>query len=158
MPEAVPNNVLSIAERFRAHNCCVLIPTYNNEKTVERVINGVLEYCKDVIVVNDGATDSTPEIIDRYKDQITLIQHPHNIGKGRALRNGFKKAIELGFDYAITIDSDGQHFPENLPDFLKASIENPDALIMGTRNMDQEGVPGKSSFGNKFSNFWFYSV
>ena len=73
-----------------------------------------------------------------------------------ALRNAFKKAHQLGFDYAITIDSDGQHYPENLPDFLQASIEQPDALIMGARNMDQEGVPTKSSFGNKFSSFWFY--
>ncbi|MCG8573266.1 MAG: DUF2062 domain-containing protein [Flavobacteriales bacterium] len=145
-----------IQNEFAAHKCCVIIPTYNNEKTVERVIKGVLEYCTDVIIVNDGATDSTPEIIKKYEDVTTIVVHPQNQGKGRALRNGFKKAIEMGFRYAITIDSDGQHFPENLPDFLECSKANPGALIMGARNMDQEGVPGKSSFGNKFSNFWFY--
>jgi glycosyltransferase involved in cell wall biosynthesis len=141
---------------FSAHKCCVVIPTYNNEKTLERVIKGVLEYCRDVIIVNDGATDSSSAIIDKYKNQITLIVHPQNIGKGKALRNAFAKALDLGFDYAVTIDSDGQHYPENLPDFLCASQKNPNAIIMGSRNMDQASVPGKSSFGHKFSNFWFY--
>ncbi|MBN4071334.1 DUF2062 domain-containing protein, partial [Crocinitomix catalasitica] len=149
-----PNN--NYPAQFINHNCCVIIPTYNNEKTVGKIIEDVLAYCKDVIVVNDGATDSTPEIIKVFGDSVHLIVHPRNIGKGMALRNGFRKAAELGFDYAISIDSDGQHFPENLPHFLAASKENPGALIMGSRNMDQEGIPGKSSFGNKFSNFWFY--
>ncbi len=149
-----PNN--NYPTQFSDHKCCVIIPTYNNEKTVGKVIEEVLTYCRDVIVVNDGATDSTQEIIEGFGDSVHLIVHPKNIGKGMALRNGFKKAAELGFDYAISIDSDGQHFAENLPDFLVASKENPGALIMGSRNMDQEGVPGKSSFGNKFSNFWFY--
>lgn len=146
----------ALKARFKAHKCCVMIPTYNNEKTLARVIDGVLNYCDDVIVVNDGATDSTPQIITSYEDKIEILTHLENKGKGMALRNGFKKAIDLGFDYVITIDSDGQHFPENLEDFLTESEQNPDALIMGSRNMDQEGVPGKSSFGNKFSNFWFY--
>ncbi len=141
---------------FSAHKCCVVIPTYNNEKTLERVIKGVLEYCHDIIIVNDGATDSSASIIEKYLDKITLIVHPHNIGKGKALRNAFAKAIEMGFDYVVTIDSDGQHYPENLPDFLEASVKNPNAIIMGSRNMDQASVPGKSSFGHKFSNFWFY--
>jgi len=141
---------------FKTHKCCVVIPTYNNEKTLERVIDGVLSYCQDVIIVNDGATDSSPQIIEKFIDQITLLVHPKNSGKGKALRDAFAKALEMGFDYAITIDSDGQHYPENLPDFLTASLKNPNAIIMGSRNMDQASVPGKSSFGHKFSNFWFY--
>lgn len=146
---------LQTSHRFKEHNCCVIIPTYNNEKTLKRVVEGVLGYCEDVIVVNDGATDSTNEIISSFGERIVVVEHEKNIGKGMALRNGFKKAIELGFDYAITIDSDGQHFPENLTDLLDESIANPEAMIMGARNMEQDGVPGKSSFGNKFSNFWF---
>lgn len=142
--------------KFKAHKCCVLIPTYNNEKTLARVIDGVLERCDNVLIVNDGATDSTPQIIEKYANRVEVFTHPQNKGKGMALRNGFKKAIELGYDYVITIDSDGQHYPENLEDFLNESIAHPDALIMGARNMDQASVPGKSSFGNKFSNFWFY--
>ena len=149
-------NSNQIFEEFKRHKTCVIVPTYNNFKTVSRVIEGVLNYCSDVIVVNDGATDSTPELLKSFGNRIVIVNHPVNKGKGRALRTGFAKAIELGFNYAITIDSDGQHFPENLPDFLKKSVENPDALIMGDRNMRQEGIPAKSSFGNKFSSFWVY--
>lgn len=73
-----------------------------------------------------------------------------------ALRTGFNKAIALGYNYAITIDSDGQHFAKDLPLFLdKLETEGP-ALIMGSRNMAGTAhVPGKSSFGHKFSNFWY---
>lgn len=142
--------------KFKELNCCVILPTYNNEKTIERVIRGILEFTEDLIIVNDGATDSTAEIISKFQDQIHLVVHNPNKGKGMALRNGFKKAHELGFDYAITIDSDGQHYPTDIPLFLEAIEANNGAVIMGSRNMSQEGVPGKSSFGNKFSNFWFH--
>jgi glycosyltransferase involved in cell wall biosynthesis len=83
------------------------------------------------------------------------VQYEKNQGKGHALRLGFKKAVEYGYDYAITIDSDGQHFAEDLPKFIEKLKQHPQAIIMGARNMDQASVPGKSSFGHKFSNFWF---
>lgn len=141
--------------KFKALKACVLIPTYNNAKTLESVISKALEYCDEVIVVNDGATDSTPEIISKFKE-ITVVVHEVNKGKGMALRNGFKKALELGFDYVITIDSDGQHYPEDFITFLNKVEEIPNSLIIGARNMAVDNVPGKSTFGNKFSNFWFW--
>lgn len=141
--------------KFKALRACVLIPTYNNAKTLEAVISTTLEYCNDVIVVNDGATDSTPVIISKFSN-ITVFKHEVNKGKGMALRNGFKKALELGFDYVITIDSDGQHYPEDFITFLNKVEEVPNSLIIGARNMAVDNVPGKSTFGNKFSNFWFW--
>lgn len=141
--------------KFKALKACVLIPTYNNAKTLEAVITTTLEYCDDVIVVNDGATDSTPDIISKFNN-ITVFKHEVNKGKGMALRNGFKKALELGFDYVITIDSDGQHYPEDFITFLNKVEEVPNSLIIGARNMAVDNVPGKSTFGNKFSNFWFW--
>lgn len=143
-------------EVFKRLNCCVIIPTYNNGGTLQKVLEEVLEYTDRVIVVNDGATDHTPTILEQYKDFVHIFRHEQNSGKGMALRNGFKKALEKGYDYAITIDSDGQHFPSDLPVFLKELEENPGTLVIGARNMKQENVPGKSSFGNKFSNFWFW--
>lgn len=134
---------------------CVIVPTYNNAKTLRRVLDGVLLQTSDVIVVNDGSTDATPLILSEYS-KITLINFAQNQGKGKALREGFKKALELGYDYAITIDSDGQHFPADIPKFLHNIQHEGDALLIGSRNMKQEGVPGKSSFGNNFSNFWFW--
>ena len=135
---------------------CVLIPTYNNEKTLKRVIDGVLEYTQAVIVVNDGSTDSTREILSQYT-QIQVINLPENRGKGNGLRTGFRKAKKLGYHHAITIDSDGQHYPDDIPVFVEALLfEKEDVLLIGNRNMAQDGIPKKSSFGNRFSNFWFW--
>jgi glycosyltransferase involved in cell wall biosynthesis len=138
-------------------NGCVIVPTYNNEKTLERVLNDVLRTVPPdrVIVINDGSTDSTSKILDSYKDKVTLLVNEPNRGKGFSLRRGFKKAIELGFENAITIDSDGQHYPSDIAKLIEKAKENPGSVLMGSRNMEQEGVPQKSSFGNKFSNFWF---
>lgn len=135
---------------------CVLIPTYNNEKTLKRVIDGVLDYTESIIVVNDGSTDSTLKILQDYP-QITVINLPENKGKGNGLKTGFRKAKELGYHYAITIDSDGQHYPDDIPVFVEALLqEKQDVLLIGNRNMSQDGIPKKSSFGNRFSNFWFW--
>jgi len=134
---------------------CVIIPTYNNERTLKRVIDSILDYSPYIITVNDGSTDKTSEILKKYA-HLTQIHHSKNSGKGTALRNGFKKALELGYDYAITIDSDGQHFATDIPKFIEEIEANGDQLLIGSRNMKQEGVPGKSSFGNNFSNFWFW--
>nr|WP_252730243.1 DUF2062 domain-containing protein [Lacinutrix sp. C3R15] len=136
---------------------CVLIPTYNNERTLKRVIDGVLQYTKNIIIINDGSTDSTSKILKNYTE-VEHILVSKNQGKGNALRQGFKKASALNYAYAITIDSDGQHFPEDISVFVEAleQSKNKKLLLIGARNMEQEGVPGKSSFGNKFSNFWFW--
>lgn len=135
---------------------CVLIPTYNNEKTLKRVIDGVLDYTENIIVINDGSIDSTSEILNNYP-QITIVSLPENKGKGNGLKIGFRKTMDLGFDFAITIDSDGQHYPDDIPIFVEALLnEKKDVLLIGNRNMSQDGVPRKSSFGNNFSNFWFW--
>ena len=146
-----------LSEKFKTLKCCVIIPTYNNYKTLQQVIEGVLGYTEDVIVVNDGSTDSTSEILIQFP-QIQQIQLLKNKGKGNALRQGFKLADSLGYHYAISIDSDGQHFPKDIPVFIEAleNEENKEILLIGSRNMTQQGVPKKSSFGNKFSNFWFW--
>jgi len=95
----------------------VLIPTYNNERTLKRVIEGVLKYTNSLIIINDGSTDSTAQILQNYTE-LEHILVPENKGKGNALRQGFKKASALGYNYAITIDSDGQHFPEDIQVFI----------------------------------------
>jgi glycosyltransferase involved in cell wall biosynthesis len=144
------------AEQLRSMGICVIVPTYNNERTLERVLNEVLAYVHDVIVVNDGATDSTPRIIASFADRITAVQYVPNRGKGFALRQAFAKALELGFTHAITLDSDGQHFPSDIPKFIDVHREHPNAMLMGSRNLQAEGMPGKNSFANRFSNFWFF--
>lgn len=143
-----------IASSFKAAQCCVLIPTYNNAATLKNVIESVSRYTSDIVVVNDGSTDATQEVIDSIPG-LHVVSYPLNKGKGVALRKGFEYAFNKGFRYAITIDSDGQHFAEDLPKFIEKLNEENNAIIIGARNMEQSSVPGKSSYGNKFSNFWF---
>jgi len=134
---------------------CVIIPTYNNQKTLAQTIDAVLQYVPSVIVVNDGSTDATEEILTQYQSQINIVSYSTNKGKGYALNRGFDKAESLGFSYAITMDSDGQHLPEDLPLFIETITKNPDAMIIGSRSFKHKNMPEGNTFANKFSNFWF---
>jgi glycosyltransferase involved in cell wall biosynthesis len=145
----------TVREIFKQKKVCVLVPTYNNDRTLREVLTHILEYTDQVIVVNDGSTDNTEAIAKEFPN-IALVSYTNNQGKGFALRQGFEKAVALDYDYAITIDSDGQHYADDLPKFLDQLDAHPNAIIIGARNMEQASVPGKSSFGNKFSNFWFW--
>ena len=150
------NSEATITERINKLKACVIIPTFNNCKTLQRVIDGVLQYTPNIIVVNDGSTDATNTILQSYS-QLVQITVPVNKGKGNALRLGFAKAIQMSYEYAITIDSDGQHYPDDITVFLdELEFEEEPMLLIGNRNMEQEGIPKKSSFGNSFSNFWFW--
>jgi len=133
---------------------CVIVPTYNNENTLKVVLQDILKVTENLIVVNDGSTDSTEDILNEFNN-IQKITYAENRGKGYALKLGFKKAIAKGYDYAITIDSDGQHFASDIPKLVAKITEEPGKLIMGSRNMAAEGIPGKSSLGNRISSFWF---
>ncbi len=133
---------------------CVIIPTYNNEKTLEWVISEVLNITKDIIVVNDGSTDNTSLILQKF-NFLKIISYNPNKGKGCAIQKGFKAAIAEGFNYAITIDSDGQHYPSDIGIFIQRIEEEPNALIVGARNLAPENFSKGSSFANRFSNFWY---
>jgi glycosyltransferase involved in cell wall biosynthesis len=146
------NNELS--KLFDNLKCCVIVPTYNNASTLPQVINDILLYTKNIIVVNDGSTDESRKLLDAYSS-IFIIHLEKNKGKGNALQTGFKFAVAKGYDYAITIDSDGQHSAHDLSKFADTLKNEPGTLVIGARNMDQDSIPGKSSFGHKFSNFWF---
>ena len=135
---------------------CVLIPTYNNAKTLVRVLNAVRDYTTDILVVNDGSTDATSAILSKYSD-IKVLSFDKNKGKGKALRTGFAKALSMGYEYALTIDSDGQHFAQDIPIFAHELQKSEEPiLLIGSRDMTHKDVPKKSSFGHKFSNFWFW--
>ncbi len=107
-----------MGEKVDEVKACVIIPTYNNETTLANVIRDVSAYITDIIVVNDGSTDNTVDIVKNFPS-VQLISYSKNVGKGWALRKAFKYAVEKGYNYAITIDSDGQHFAKDLPLFLE---------------------------------------
>lgn len=134
---------------------CVIIPTYNNAGTVGEVVSQVYSYCQDVIVVNDGSTDRTSEILVALTIPVTVVSYEKNQGKGHALVTGFRKAMSMGFSHAITIDADGQHYPSDIPLFVNALESRQRGIIVGSRNLTEENMPRKNTFANRFSNFWF---
>lgn len=150
---SVHTNASAYREKMLSLNCCIIIPTYNNQHTVADVINQVLHYASQVIVVNDGSTDDTEAILNTFQN-IDVISYMPNRGKGIALRKGMEHAQKKGYRYAISIDSDGQHFASDIPSFLHRIEKNPDTLLIGARNLNQENMPQKNTFANKFSNFW----
>ena len=123
---------------LRDRGICVIIPTYNNAGTIVDVVQRSLLQCRDVIVVCDGCTDNTLELLNSLEDKPTIVNLKKNSGKGSALKAGFRYAIENGFAYAITLDGDAQHYPEDIPILLAANQKYPGALIVGERK-DQIG-------------------
>jgi len=143
-----------LQNQFDTLKCCVLIPTYNNAGKLSAVLDDILNYTLSIVVINDGSTDNTAEILNKYS-QLTVVSFPTNKGKGKAMLAGMAKAEEMGFKYAISIDSDGQHLAKDLHLFLEKLEQESDIMLVGARNMESDGIPEGSSFGHKFSNFWY---
>lgn len=133
---------------------CVIIPVYNSERHIEAVLDDVLCHCHDVIVVNDGSSDQTLSIVERF-DKVTVVSYSQNRGKGYALKCGFARAVTLGYTHAVTMDADGQHKAKDIPAMLRIMEDNPTALVVGVRRFDNPNMPQGNRFANKFSNFWF---
>lgn len=133
----------------------VVIPTYNNAATLAAVVEAALRQSECVIVVDDGSTDSTGEILRAFGRRIELVSYSPNRGKGCALREGFRRARELGLRYAVTLDSDGQHFPGDIVRFVEVAESMPDAMVIGSRGLEHDNMPRGNTFANRFSNFWF---
>ncbi len=140
-------------EKDRA-NTIVIIPTYNNPKTLGNVIERALLHNLPLLVINDGSTDDTRNVLSQFAN-IQIINLEKNQGKGVALKTALRWAIEQNYQYAVTLDSDGQHYPEDISVFLNEIEQSPDTLLVGARNLQAENMPAKNTFANKFSNFWF---
>lgn len=144
---------------FDDERACVIVPTYNNERTIVDVLRRIRAYTRNVIVVNDGSTPATMQALSAAFDASEMpeiVDYSPNRGKGYALMQGFRRALELGYRYAVTIDSDGQHFPEDIPSVMDCHLANKNALVVGSRNLTADNMPSKNTFANKFSNFWFH--
>lgn len=130
-----------------------VIPHYNHGGSLRQVAQGCLARGIPVLIVDDGSSISPEEQI---KDlDVSFIRHSANKGKGSAILTAAAWAQERGFSHIITIDADGQHNPEEIPAFVKAAEQAPQALIIGVREFDKS-VPFSSRFGRKFGNFWVH--
>ncbi|MGE3757500.1 MAG: glycosyltransferase family 2 protein, partial [Pseudobdellovibrionaceae bacterium] len=136
----------------------VCIPVFNNPKTIVSVIEKCLVASPyPLLVVDDGSEKSVEDLCKEQNcdlSRITILRHSENHGKGVALQSAFKYALENNFTHLAALDGDGQHDPTDLKPLTGRAAQHPFSLIVGDREMRTENVPGSSTFGKAFSNFW----
>jgi glycosyltransferase involved in cell wall biosynthesis len=131
-------------QTYNNHNgmmVTAIIPAYNEEKTIGSVVIGASQHANRIIVVDDGSQDATAEIAKLAGAHI--IHHPQNQGKGAALKTGFQAAEDA--DIVVTLDSDGQHQPQEIPQILEPIIHGRADLVNGSRYMTIDGNNGKET-------------
>lgn len=140
------------------HRCCVLIPTYNNPRTIEKVVRAVQAHLPDVVVVDDGGSEDAKAALVRVAAMpgVELFTREVNGGKGAAVKDGLRHAKELGFTHALQVDADGQHDVDDIPKLLEASRGNPAALVLAKPVFD-ETAPKARLWGRKISVFWAWA-
>lgn len=129
---------------------CALIPAYNAEAFIATVVEQTRTFLPHVYVVDDGSTDQTAHKARAVGAEI--LQHPTNRGKGYALRTGFQRVLEEGFDAVITLDADGQHDPHDIPLFLECAARTEAPLIVGAR-VKREMMPLHRRMNNGLVTF-----
>jgi len=117
----------------------ILIPAYNEEKKIRATLRSLDWPKKDIIVVDDGSRDRTFDIAK--EEGVTAFKHERNFGKGKAHRTGFAYVVQNDYDYVITMDADGQHNPNEIPDFIRAIKEGKGDIIIGTRKPSIKNMP-----------------
>ncbi len=156
-------------EHLHELGALVVVPTYDNAGTIGTLMAMLIKYSSDIMVVDDGCTDSTSEILYTFgfrdvscdgktKDGLegrTLLRHSRNMGKGRSLKDALPLAAAAGWKHVLTIDADGQHFPSDIPVFVEALLGDPSSMLVGSRNLASTNMPQCNTFANRFSNFWF---
>lgn len=116
-------------------NALVAIPVFNEAATLETVLRQVRRYANEILVVDDGSTDATTELLDK-QGGIHRIRHLDNRGYGQSLIDAFRFAVERGYDWLITMDCDEQHEPERIPEFLAAAELDDADIISGSRYLN----------------------
>ncbi|QOV91469.1 DUF2062 domain-containing protein [Humisphaera borealis] len=139
----------------------VIAPTYNNAGTLLDVLRRVDAQGVAVIAVNDGSTDSTAAILEQWLDHPGNLPrhietHEKNRGKAAALRTGFELAKKLGFTHALSIDTDGQLSPEQIPQMFELARANPESLVLGVRDASAADYPWRSRLGRRSANLLIY--
>jgi glycosyltransferase involved in cell wall biosynthesis len=134
---------------------CVLIPTYNNPTSLRRVVEKARRHLPSVIVIDDGSTDETVEVVKALeKEGLAQVEfRAKNGGKGAAVRTGFQLAEALNYTHAVQIDADDQHETDDIPGFVRKAEQHPEALIVGDPIFDQT-IPKSRLFGREITRFW----
>lgn len=130
----------------------VVIPAYNEEATIAKVIDQVAEFASGIIVVNDGSTDGTARELSGSPAQV--ISNETNMGKAASLLRGIHEAVAQGAEAIITLDGDGQHPAFHIPALIAAAQGHPESIIVAARLKGREAAPPMRRFANGFADFW----
>ncbi|MDO5836484.1 MAG: glycosyltransferase family 2 protein [Methanobacterium sp.] len=132
----------------------VVLPAYNEEKIIIEVINELIHLKVNLIVVDDGSSDSTYQVtmdlLKKHPSQISLYHHPINRGLGATLRTGIEAAYSHGADIIVTFDADGQHHSQDIPPLCLPIIQGEADVVIGKRNFNE--MPFRKKFGNEVMN------
>jgi glycosyltransferase involved in cell wall biosynthesis len=135
-----------------ADDVAVVIPAFNEGKTIRDLVERALCQVAHVIVVDDGSSDGTANVLQGLN--ITLLRHPVNQGKAVSLWDGMREARKRRIAGIITLDGDGQHLPEDIPRLLAAFRQNPNTIVIGARLHEKANIPRARYNANQFANFW----
>jgi len=123
----------------RPELCAVVIPCFNEGATIAALVSEARQHLATVIVVDDGSTDDTAA--QALGAGATVTRHGRNCGKGAALKTGFSAALKGGFKWALAMDGDGQHKPQDLPAFFRCAEQTDARLVVGNRMHDARAIP-----------------
>lgn len=130
----------------------IVIPAYNEARTIRGLAEAALALCVRVLVVDDGSSDGTAEQLQGLP--LTVLRHPVNMGKAAGLRTAFRHVLALGASCVVTIDGDGQHDPRDAVKLLAVWRRQPERLVIGSRLHDRAHIPRARYFGNRTACFW----
>lgn len=135
--------------------CCVLIPTFNNPQTIERVVREARKALSDVVVIDDGSGEAGRVACERLAEDGRAHVHrrARNGGKGAAVKTGFAVARELGFTHVLQVDADGQHDLSAIPEFLAVGKAEPRSLVLGFPEYDAS-APTVRKVARRFTRLW----
>jgi glycosyltransferase involved in cell wall biosynthesis len=119
--------------------CIVVIPCFNEEQTIAPLAHGVRQHLSAVLVVDDGSQDNTATLAS--STGANVVRHSRNLGKGAALKTGLATALRQGFEWAFTLDGDGQHKPDDIPAFIQSAERTGAALLVGNRMHKAPAIP-----------------
>lgn len=133
---------------------CIIVPTYNEAKSIGELIKQIRSQDFEVIVIDDGSQDNTAEIAE--KSGVVVLRSQNNQGKGASLIKGFKYALTNAFDAVISMDGDGQHLPQDLPYFIRLAKYSDSGILVGNRMLKAKNMPLVRFLTNKFMS-WLIS-
>jgi glycosyltransferase involved in cell wall biosynthesis len=128
--------------------CAAVIPCFNEAKTIAPLAAAVRQHLPSVLVVDDGSTDDTPALASTAG--VVVVSHRRNLGKGAALKTGLAQALAQGFEWAVTLDGDGQHSPEDVPALLRCAELTGASLVIGNRMNRERAMPWLRRWVNRW--------